>query len=69
IESICEESAAAETGSGDMIHCTLLEMLIGMHDDLEKNVNAAKKFGFHAIQSVTFEQVREDLNKFLKEAQ
>lgn len=38
-------------------------------DDLEKNVNAAKKFGFHAIQSVTFEQVREDLNKFLKEAQ
>ena len=31
LEAITEESAAAEPGTGDMIHCALLEMLIGMH--------------------------------------
>ena len=36
-------------------------------DDLEKNVSAAKKLGFHGIQSVTFKQVQEDLNKLLEE--
>lgn len=36
-------------------------------DDLEKNVNAAKKIGFHAIQFIIFKQVQEDLNKFLTE--
>ena len=31
VEAIFEESAAAEAGNGDMIHCALLRMLIEMH--------------------------------------
>ena len=34
-------------------------------DDLEKNVKAAKDFGFEAIQFVTLKQAQEDLNKIL----
>ena len=36
-------------------------------DDLEKNVKAAKDFGFHGIQFVTLKQAQEDLNKLLME--
>ncbi len=36
-------------------------------DDLEKNIKAAKDFGFHGIQFVTLKQAQEDLNKLLTE--
>lgn len=36
-------------------------------DDLEKNVKAARDFGFNAIQFVYFAQAKADLEKFLKE--
>ncbi|MBR0093844.1 MAG: HAD family phosphatase [Synergistaceae bacterium] len=36
-------------------------------DDLAKNVNAAREFGFHSIQFVTLEQAQRDLNKLLEE--
>lgn len=36
-------------------------------DDLERNVQAAKNFGFHGIQFVTLKQAQEDLNKLLQE--
>ena len=35
-------------------------------DDLERNVQAAKDFGFNAIQFVTLKQAQEDLNKILE---
>ena len=35
-------------------------------DDLEKNIRAARDFGFHAIQFITHEQVLNDLNKLLE---
>lgn len=34
-------------------------------DDLAKNVDGAKNFGFHAIQCVTVEQTQRDLNNLL----
>ncbi len=36
-------------------------------DDLERNVEAGKNFGFHGIQFVTLRQAQEDLNKLLEE--
>ena len=36
-------------------------------DDIERNVQAARDFGFNAIQFVTFQQAKDDLNKFLSE--
>ena len=36
-------------------------------DDLERNVNAARDFGYHAIQFVSLGQAQEDLNKLLEE--
>ena len=35
-------------------------------DDVERNVEAGKNFGFHAIQFVTLRQAQEDLNKILE---
>ena len=37
-------------------------------DDLEKNINGAKNFGFHGIQFLNLKQAQDDLNKFLKES-
>ncbi len=37
-------------------------------DDLEKNIKAAKNFGFHGIQFLNLKQAQDDLNKFLKES-
>ncbi len=37
-------------------------------DDLEKNINGARDFGFHGIQFSYLKQAQEDLNKILKEA-
>ena len=36
-------------------------------DDLERNVEAGKNFGYHGIQFVTLKQAQEDLNKLLQE--
>ena len=36
-------------------------------DDIERNVQAARDFGFHAIQFGYFEQAKKDLNTFLEE--
>ena len=36
-------------------------------DDVAKNVEGAKNFGYHAIQFVTLQQAQEDLNKLLEE--
>ncbi len=36
-------------------------------DDVERNVKAARDFGFHAIKCVNFEQAHRDLNKLLEE--
>ncbi|MBQ6971720.1 MAG: HAD family phosphatase [Synergistaceae bacterium] len=36
-------------------------------DDIERNVNAARDFGYHAIQFVSLGQAQEDLNKLLEE--
>ena len=35
-------------------------------DDVDKNVQAAKDFGFHAIQFITLKQAQADLNEMLK---
>ena len=35
-------------------------------DDLERNIKAAKDFGFHGIQFITHEQVLRDLNNLLE---
>jgi len=35
-------------------------------DDLERNVNGAKNFGFHGIQFLNLKQAQEDLNKLLE---
>ena len=35
-------------------------------DDLERNIKAAKDFGFEGIQFVTLKQTQEDLNKILE---
>ena len=35
-------------------------------DDIERNVQAARDFGFHAIQFGYFEQAQRDLNNFLE---
>ncbi|MBQ6773756.1 MAG: HAD family phosphatase [Synergistaceae bacterium] len=35
-------------------------------DDLERNIEAAKNFGFHGIQFITHEQVLRDLNNLLE---
>ena len=35
-------------------------------DDIERNVQAARDFGFHAIQFGYFEQAKKDLNNFLE---
>lgn len=36
-------------------------------DDIERNVEAGRNFGFHVIQYVTFRQAQEDLNSLLEE--
>ena len=36
-------------------------------DDIERNIQAARDFGFNAIQFVTFQQAKNDLDKFLSE--
>ncbi len=36
-------------------------------DDIERNIQAARDFGFHAIQFVYFQQAKSDLDKFLSE--
>ena len=36
-------------------------------DDIERNVNAARDFGYRAIQFVSLSQAQEDLNKLLEE--
>ena len=36
-------------------------------DDVAKNVEGARNFGYHAIQFVTLQQAQEDLNKLLEE--
>ena len=36
-------------------------------DDIERNVKAAKDFGFNAIQFMTLEQAQRDLNAMLGE--
>ena len=36
-------------------------------DDIERNIDAAREFGFRAIQFITFEQAQKDLNDLLKE--
>lgn len=36
-------------------------------DDIERNVNAARDFGYKAIQFVSLRQAQEDLNKLLEE--
>ena len=36
-------------------------------DDVARNVEGAKNFGYHAIQFVTLQQAQEDLNKLLQE--
>jgi len=35
-------------------------------DDLERNINGAKNFGFHGIQFLNLKQAQEDLNKLLE---
>ena len=35
-------------------------------DDLEKNINGAKNFGFHGIRFLNLKQAQEDLNKLLE---
>ncbi|MBR1485724.1 MAG: HAD family phosphatase [Synergistaceae bacterium] len=35
-------------------------------DDLEKNINGGKNFGFHGIRFLNLEQAQEDLNKLLE---
>ena len=60
IESICEESAAAETGSGDMIHCTLLEMLIGMHRAFTQTVTPDSVKRIRAVRNAVHGKPEED---------
>lgn len=36
-------------------------------DDIARNVEAARDFGFRAVQFMTFEQAQKDLNKLLEE--
>ncbi len=36
-------------------------------DDVARNVEGARNFGYHAIQFVTLQQAQEDLNKILEE--